>query len=725
MRNPGEIRKIRFGLRLKFSLILIAAITFASVLIALAVFNQHERKVRETMLTMGGTILGGASENTGRYLAAKDILDSEKAADMKDARKKYHEDLLKKSRKEMEQYFSSIVKNEPILDIAFLIENSWKDVSSDWDRRDHALYRYFNRYTGTMEEFFLYYRNGKPVPGSRGRDDAQLKPTVYKYFMNSISLEPFLAFAGARREEAERFVIVAMPVFDSRNDEKLYRGYLEAEKRRPAKKEEFVLREKERERYRRIFLERLITGGMGLDYFLRPDTEKKRRALYYFIPRTFSYSGLSPVQRREIVSDFNKMLEEKLSGGRISLSTMKEIISTLQRRYSLEYPEKYSQEKTWLAFYYFLKRNGIDTDAGLSLGELAMASYRHDLKGILGLFLRRSEFHEGMQRDRNEVINIIISILLRCIIIALFFPTFIIRSLSRLAGGAYEIGKGNFDRRIHLDGSDELGRLADIFNIMASNLDTAQKEMLIKQRMEEELKTAEQIQAALLPAELPAMTGVEFGSYYSAQTEAGGDYYDVIKLDDGKLGIAMADVSGHGVGSGLVMAMVRTLLHTHCRQGESPKKVMEIINQYLKENTAANYFVTMNYGIMDVEAGTVRYTSAGHNQSIILRQGEVRELPGGGIALGVTSNETFSPLVQVHRAQLKKGEYLVQFTDGVDEAMNSAGEEFGLERFHRVLSENYGKSPSDMIKAVVAAIEDFTGKIPQHDDITMLIIRIL
>ncbi len=329
-----------------------------------------------------------------------------------------------------------------------------------------------------------------------------------------------------------------------------------------------------------------------------------------------------------------------------------------------------------------------------------------------------------MKKNSDEIINLMLSILLRTIFIAILIPTFLIRSISTLADGALEIGKGNFDTRIELKGTDELGRLADTFNIMAGNLQKAQELKIEKYRMENELITAQHIQAALLPEKLPSIAGLECGAYYSTQTESGGDYYDFIELGNNLLGIAIADVSGHGVASALVMAMTRTLLHIYCRSSNNTKAIFENINTYLKENTETNYFVSMFYGILHLDTLQLTFSSAGHNQGIILRDNSLEELPAGGIALGVTDDSTFSALTDTRKKTLRRGDYFIQFTDGVNEAVDAEDNEFGLERFYQALLANDGKPPQEMINGVMHSLHNFIGDTTQDDDITIIIFRV-
>ena len=133
----------------------------------------------------------------------------------------------------------------------------------------------------------------------------------------------------------------------------------------------------------------------------------------------------------------------------------------------------------------------------------------------------------------------------------------------------------------------------------------------------------------------------------------------------------------------------------------------------------------MFYGALDCNNLRFKFTSAGHNQGIVLRGGKLIELPAGGIALGATSNSMFSRLIEVKEISLQSGDYLIQATDGVEEAMDAHNNEFGRERFYRVLRESYGKTPEQMIDSVVQALNNFTGSIPQHDDITMIALRVL
>ncbi len=172
------------------------------------------------------------------------------------------------------------------------------------------------------------------------------------------------------------------------------------------------------------------------------------------------------------------------------------------------------------------------------------------------------------------------------------------------------------------------------------------------------------------------------------------------------------------------MAMTRTLLHVFCNKTDNTSAILKNINLYLKENTASNYFVTMFYGILDLNKKKLTYSSAGHNPVLILRDGKITELEAGGIALGATGNEMFSKMSKVNEISLKTNDIIIQTTDGIDEAMNSKDEEFGTDRLNDAVLKHVGKSPQELIDGVIKVLNGFTGNIQQHDDITIIAVEI-
>jgi serine phosphatase RsbU (regulator of sigma subunit) len=720
------IRKIIFGIRFKFSIIIILAVLFVSILIGFALLNQHETKIKDTLQRQGATILEGISDEARLYLLNGHFLASEQGLRLSPKLQllmaKEQADALTK----MSKYFSSVVgkeaakekEKERILDIAYMIDINWKDIDVEWKRWDQTIYYYFNRTTGA------------PFIQKNGRNDPLLEPTVVSYYMNTVDTGTYIGFASISDvqdqfkylfEGKPNYVIVGIPIFHDKTT--LYDDYIQFKHESLSKStlQKYLKKKKELPQQ---FIKRILNHGLNLNYIVDMKSDKNKKILFNFFLSKYYIAHLKPAQIQALNKEFVSMIDKELDKGLISVSHIQSIWKSQQQKYAIPLQPRTANTKIRQECYYRLTQYDIPVSADESLDELALISFKKDLAGVLGLFLYRTKYFPEMIKSENEIINLMISILLRAIFLALLFPTFIIRSIRKLADGAVEIGKGNLDKNIEITGSDEIGRLADIFNVMTANLKKAESMKIEKIRMERELQTAQQIQAALLPEKLPVIKGMEFGAFYSAQTESGGDYYDFINLGDGQMGITIADVSGHGVGSGLVMAMTRTLLHTYCTKTINTKKIFEIINEYLKENTASNYFVTMFYGILNLNTFKFTYSSAGHCQPILIRNGSIRQMPAGGTALGVISGDMFSKTIEIKEAQLQKGDYFVQYTDGVDEAMDAKGNEFGHDRFQKALLANDGKTPQEMIKSVVKEINAFTGNIPQHDDITMIIFKI-
>jgi serine phosphatase RsbU (regulator of sigma subunit) len=745
VRQKLKIRKIIFGIRFKFSAIIILTVLFVSALIGFTLVNQQEEKLRNSLRHQGATILTGIEDQAQVVLRANHFLSAPQKTPVSPVINRYLRNAQTDSLKKIGEYFSSIigknvVKNidtARLLDIAFIVDINWKDINTDWKKSDQAKYYYFDRITGV------------PFIQKNGLDDPLLKPSIVNHYMSTVDIKPYIGFTNIKDVDEQYkykfkdrpdFVIVGIPIFNEKTD--LYKRYLQFKQGSILKNtHQRQLETKktqnsnttpasplsslqqylsDRNELPQEFIKRIINNGLNFDYIVELRTLKQFDIVANFLMNMSAISRINQTDRKELYKIFRTSIQGKIVKGHITSADIRNIWIAVNKRYRLVMQPDIIGTKFNHDCYYYLSRFNIPITSDKSIDELALISYKKDIAGILGLFIFREQYFPELRANRNFIFNLMISILLRAIFLALLFPTFIIRSIKKLADGALIIGKGDFNKTIEIPGTDEIGRLADILNIMTVNLKKAQEMKIEKIRMERELITAQQIQSALLPEILPQSKGIEFGAYYSAQTESGGDYYDFINLDEGRLGITIADVSGHGVGSGLVMAMTRTLLHIYCRKTTNTKKIFEMINEYLKENTASNYFVTMFYGILNPDSLKLTYSSAGHCQPLLIRNGKIKELPAGGIALGATNNIMFSNLTEVKEIQLQKGDYFIQYTDGVDEAMNSDSQEYGVERFKNALIANYNKSPQELIQSVVNDISSFTGNIPQHDDITLI-----
>ncbi len=709
--KSGKTRPIRFSIRFKIALVMIGATSVVAAVIALAVFNQHESKMRETMHRMAGPVIKGCDENLVSYLAIDKELKEKDAGKLSQARRRYLYRAKARHLKEATEYLARIIGSEKNYDIAFLIDLNIRDINLGWEGKHQSNFIYFNRTTeGILDTY--------PV-------DPFLKPTILNYFMNNVNVDTHLVFSRGREESEDEFVIVGYPLFERKGDRAYYNRYLVYKNQSRSISGDTETLEKERQKLRKISIRKLVNNQVEFTYRIVLDKPELTGKIFSFFWFHYRPRRIGNEQYRDIRDFYLASLNGKINEQGLFLSDVKEISDRTMDKFRITPRIKKNDEDIWKNFYYYLeKQGGIRIDSDKNVHELNLLAFRSDLAGIAGLYILRKSFHARLMENRKELINLILSIGIRVAILAIFFPTFLVRSITRVNEAARSIGQGKLDTRIDMGGSDELGQLADSMNNMAGNLEKAQKEMIIKERMENELKTAEAIQKTLLPDIFPEIENVYFGALYQAQTEAGGDYYDVISLEDGKLALVIADVSGHGVGSGLVMAMTRTLVYSHTRRGDSIKYLMEEINDYLYLHTESNFFVTIWYGIFDPKQGSLEYVSSGHNPAYLLESGDVKELKGGGIALGAAGRETFTRLVSSHRKTFPSGSMLVLYTDGVVEAMSKEGNEYGEERFIDLIRGLEKLEPDAFVETVEKDVKRFMKGTEPHDDITLLAMKI-
>jgi sigma-B regulation protein RsbU (phosphoserine phosphatase) len=239
-----------------------------------------------------------------------------------------------------------------------------------------------------------------------------------------------------------------------------------------------------------------------------------------------------------------------------------------------------------------------------------------------------------------------------------------------------------------------------------------------------ELETVAGIQRSLLPRAMPVIPTMGVAAHYQTSHRAGGDYYDIFPLADGRWGLFIADVSGHGTPAAVIMAVTHSLAHTYPGSHDRPGALLEYLNSKLHSlyTRSSDTFVTAFHAIYDPRDRSFCYASAGHNPPRLKRceDGSLALFDeAGGLPLGITA-ETSYPSA---RYLLVPGDQIVLYTDGITEAYNDRGEQFGLPRLDKVL-ENCAVGASDLLHSVLEALEAFTGGKPPHDDRTLLVLKI-
>lgn len=279
------------------------------------------------------------------------------------------------------------------------------------------------------------------------------------------------------------------------------------------------------------------------------------------------------------------------------------------------------------------------------------------------------------------------------------------------------------ERMSHAEYTDsEMSFISSMCNLAAMAIDNARlfEESLAKQRLEEELSLAHAIQEKLLPREQPQFSGCTVGTFHIPTKQVGGDYFDVIKLSENLICVAIADVSGKGFPAALLMANLQSAFRALMATELKLDQIMERLNNIVYQNTDFDRFITLFAAVYDSRESSLTYVNAGHNYPFLMKaDGRVLRLEKGGLMLGVMPNVNYETGFE----SIASGDFMYMFTDGVNEALNEEGEQFTEERIGELLRLNAGLGADEILETVRKEVVSFVGEAPQSDDITQLCIR--
>jgi hypothetical protein len=246
------------------------------------------------------------------------------------------------------------------------------------------------------------------------------------------------------------------------------------------------------------------------------------------------------------------------------------------------------------------------------------------------------------------------------------------------------------------------------------------KRIVERERIKAEIDAANRIQAALLPSVHPEMGSASVVSHYRAATEIGGDYFDFLPLEGGRLGLAFGDVAGHGLTSGIVMSMTKAALLVQVRHDASPVTVLEVLNDIVMKTAPKRMLMTFFFGVLDPATATLRFASAGHLDPYVYRARyrRLELLSAWGFPLGVRRREPFHESV----VRFEPGDRLILYSDGLIEALNDDGEPFGFERFEGVILSRGEKGADALKQALLESVKTFTRNRPPEDDQTLVVV---
>lgn len=249
-------------------------------------------------------------------------------------------------------------------------------------------------------------------------------------------------------------------------------------------------------------------------------------------------------------------------------------------------------------------------------------------------------------------------------------------------------------------------------------LKAAQAQLVEKERLERELEVAREIQMSMLPAELPQIETFDFGARIFPASAVGGDFYDVIDLGAGSLGITVGDVTGHGVPAALLMALTATLIRAEAPRSPTPAAVLQAVNRALIEANRTGHFVTALYGVLSSSSREFQFARAGHSLPMVVgADGTLQELPlGVGQPLGLFEDM----LLDEGRTDLSPGSTMLIYTDGVTEAVDDTGEFFEEERLLQTVQSHRGTGSDGLCEAIWHAVQEYQGAVPREDDVTVL-----
>ena len=330
------------------------------------------------------------------------------------------------------------------------------------------------------------------------------------------------------------------------------------------------------------------------------------------------------------------------------------------------------------------------------------------------------------------VATLFLLIQIAALVMGLALARSITSSIHALFMGTERVRQGDFTHRIDIETNDQFGELAGSFNQMTGSIENLLQTAAEKKRMEEELRIARQIQMSLLPRGPLDVPGMAVTALCVPAREVGGDYYDFFTLPGDRLGVLIADVSGKGTSAALYMAELKGLMLSLSQIYQSPRELLIAVNRIISANLDSRSFITMTYAVVDLKAGMMTYARAGHTPMIHLpgpgsSDNGARVLVPDGMVVGLRipgAAEKFVELLEEEQIQLRRGDVIVLFTDGITEAMNGESDLFGESRLRRLVEEHGHLDSGELRERILREIEAFVGGADQHDDMTMILMKV-
>src|SRR5580658_1798206 len=327
------------------------------------------------------------------------------------------------------------------------------------------------------------------------------------------------------------------------------------------------------------------------------------------------------------------------------------------------------------------------------------------------------------------ILFVAISMVFLLIEIAAFITGFVMtrritRAVSDLYHATQYVKTGDWTHRVRVERRDQLGALGESFNDMTGSISGLLEESKKRQRLENELSIASEVQNQLFPQKMPSVGGVELEAICKAARTVSGDYYDFIQLSPTHLAIALADISGKGISAALLMASLQAALRSQLLSPDSEKMstadLVARLNMHMVRNTADDRFATFFIAVYDSATRTLRYTNAGHLPGFLISNGTSKHLDKGGMVLGVVEDYVY----EEGSVKVPPNALLVQYSDGLVEPENVYGEEFGVRRLQEAAIRVQSSAPGVVGQSLMMAAEEWAGTPEQADDMTVVVARL-
>lgn len=354
--------------------------------------------------------------------------------------------------------------------------------------------------------------------------------------------------------------------------------------------------------------------------------------------------------------------------------------------------------------------------------QMVVSPYHHGrgLDWRIVTLVPESDFLAEVHQSRRHGLVLSAGAVLAALAAGIALALWLTQPILAVVKHARRVGEGDLDARLIRDDNREMLQLTTALNDMAEGLKD-------RMRLRHALSLAMEVQQSLLPSNQPEVEGVDVAARSQYCDETGGDYYDYLDvegLSPHSLVVALGDVMGHGIAAAMLMATARGILRSHVRVQGSLGELLTHVNDLLVQDTGGRRFMTMFLGVLDVQAGSLRWSSAGHDPPLVFdpETGSLTDVPpGGGLPLGVVEHEAYA---EQTLSGLKPGMIVVVGTDGLWESKNAGNEQFGKQRVGQVLAACAGRSAAEIDAALYRELLAFCGNRAIDDDITYVVIKL-